>query len=251
MLAANYGVVVDVDYALEGVAVSNASIRYTVWPCGTLRVDFRAHIDKSVGGVPRAGIEFTVPAGFEDLRYFAHGPNQSYSDMMMAGAPGVYDSTVEAQHFPFNPPSECGGHEDARWLALSRADGRTLRVRGLSRFHFDAHHNTVADYQRARHEHELARRPETYLHIDAAHEGNRLQHGLVHGNRQPRMAVGRRFRGELHTGRRMTAGPAATTSRARRRASRPLPRSRTVMKSTRPINCGAPSDRMDHLGGYR
>ena len=91
--------------------------------------------------------------------------------MMMAGAPGVYDSTVEAQHFPFNPPSECGGHEDARWLALSRADGRTLRVRGLSRFHFDAHHNTVADYQRARHEHELARRPETYLHIDAAHEG--------------------------------------------------------------------------------
>ena len=47
----------------------------------------------------------------------------------------------------------------------------TLRVRGLSRFHFDAHHNTVADYQRARHEHELARRPETYLHIDAAHEG--------------------------------------------------------------------------------
>lgn len=171
VLAADYGVVVDVDYALEGVAVSNASIRYTVWPCGTLRVDFRAHIDKSVGGVPRAGIEFTVPAGFEDLRYFAHGPNQSYSDMMMAGAPGVYDSTVEAQHFPFNPPSECGGHEDARWLALSRADGRTLRVRGLSRFHFDAHHNTVADYQRARHEHELARRPETYLHIDAAHEG--------------------------------------------------------------------------------
>ena len=162
----------------------------------------------------------------------------------------MYDSTVEAQHFPFNPPSECGGHEDARWLALSRADGRTLRVRGLSRFHFDAHHNTVADYQRARHDTSWRAARDIPAHRRRA-RGHRLQHGLVHSNRQPRMAVGRRFRGELHTGRRMTAGPAATTSRARRRASRPLPRSRTVSEIDPPINCGAPSDRMDHLGGYR
>lgn len=168
--AAN-GVVVEADYALKGVAASRACVRYTLRPSGALQVDFRAHIDRSLGGVPRAGVEFTVPEGFEQLRYFAHGPNQSYSDMKLAGAPGVYESTVEAQHFPFNPPSECGGHEDARWLELKRADGRTLRATGLGLFHFDVHHNTIADYQRARHEHELKRRPETYLHIDAAHEG--------------------------------------------------------------------------------
>jgi hypothetical protein len=76
---------------------------------------------------------------------------------------------VSEQHFPFSPPSECGGHEGARWLSLSRADGRGLRVRGLSPFHFDARRNTVADYLAARHDHELPARDGTALHLDAAH----------------------------------------------------------------------------------
>ena len=42
---------------------------------------------------------------------------------------------------------------------------------GVGRFHFDSHHNTVADYQAARHEHELKRRAEVTLHLDAVHEG--------------------------------------------------------------------------------
>ena len=36
-------------------------------------------------------------------------------------------------------------------------------------FHYDIHHNTVADYQNAKHEHELIRRAEGFLHLDAAH----------------------------------------------------------------------------------
>ncbi|MBQ4321983.1 MAG: hypothetical protein IJC35_07060, partial [Oscillospiraceae bacterium] len=33
----------------------------------------------------------------------------------------------------------------------------------------DVHHNTVRDYREAKHEHELIRRPDAYLHLDAAH----------------------------------------------------------------------------------
>ena len=35
----------------------------------------------------------------------------------------------------------------------------------------DIHHNSIDDYKNAAHEHELIRRPESYLHIDAAHSG--------------------------------------------------------------------------------
>ena len=47
--------------------------------------------------------------------------------------------------------------------------GRALLVRSAAPIHFDAHHYSVADCQRARHDHELPRRPETVLHLDAAH----------------------------------------------------------------------------------
>ena len=56
-----------------------------------------------------------------------------------------------------------------RWLELADADGRALTIRTAQDAHFDARHSQIADYFAARHEHELRRRPETYLHIDAAH----------------------------------------------------------------------------------
>lgn len=164
-------VTVELSYVLGGVPGSRAGVRYTVYASGALRVDFDAHMDKALGALPRAGLEFTVPAGFEALRYYGLGPGASYSDMKLACVPGVFATTVEAQHFAFNPPSECGGHEETRWLELGDGAGHALRVTGVGRFHFDAHHNTVADYQAARHEHELKRRAEVTLHLDAAHEG--------------------------------------------------------------------------------
>jgi beta-galactosidase len=78
---------------------------------------------------------------------------------------------VADQHFPFVPPAECGGHEDTRWLTLTHADGRTVRVEGAALFHFDARHASIADYRGAAHDHELPRRPETFLHLDARHAG--------------------------------------------------------------------------------
>ena len=163
-------VTVEIEYALKGVSASEARVRYTVYPDGEIRVDFSAHIDRSVGGVPRAGLEFTVPAGFEQLDYYGYGPNSSYPDMKLSSAPGEYSSTVDAQHFPFNPPSECGGHESTRWLTLTNAQTH-IKISAAKPFHFDAHHSTIKDYQQARHDHALPRRPETTLHIDAAHEG--------------------------------------------------------------------------------
>lgn len=168
-IAAANGVVIEAEYALENIALSRAGIRYTIYPDGAMRFDFTAHIDSSVRGVPRVGLEFITAEGFERLRFFGRGPNQSYPDMKLAAALGLYESTVEAQHFPFNPLGECGGHEETRWLTLSCADGRSIKVTGAGSFHFDAHHSSISDYMTARHEHELIRHKETFLHVDAAH----------------------------------------------------------------------------------
>ena len=54
-------------------------------------------------------------------------------------------------------------------VILENEAGTKLRVSSAEPFHFDVHHNTIEDYQKARHEHELVRRVESFLHIDAAH----------------------------------------------------------------------------------
>lgn len=141
---------------------------YTLEQAG-LRVDYSIRVDPSYRVVPRVGLTFAVPQGFEALRYYGYGGVENYPDRMLAARLGEFDSTVEAEHFAFVPPAESGGHEGARWLELSNPEGGRLRIEGAAPFHFDAHHNTPQDYRAARHEHELIRRPETFLHIDAAH----------------------------------------------------------------------------------
>jgi beta-galactosidase len=144
-------------------------ICYIVYGSGKVDISFISDIDEFYGALPRVGVEFVVPAGFESLEYYGCGSNESYPDRHLSAPLGVYHSTVEQQHFAFVPPAENGGHEKTRYIMLTNEEGRALRISSGKPFHFDIHHNTIEDYQEARHEHELVRREEAYLHIDAAH----------------------------------------------------------------------------------
>ena len=134
-----------------------------------VRVEFSFNASDSCKLFSRVGMRLEIPEGFEDISYYGYGPGESYSDRLEGTELGVYDSTVEEEHFPFIPPSENGGHEGTRWIKVKNAEDRMLYIRGDRPFHFDIHHSTAEDYREARHDHELIRRPEAYLHIDAAH----------------------------------------------------------------------------------
>ncbi|HHW48387.1 MAG TPA: DUF4981 domain-containing protein [Clostridiaceae bacterium] len=128
-------------------------------------------INQSLLDLPRVGMEIVIPEGFENLEYYGLGPVENYRDRKQAARLGVFKSRVEKEHFPFIPPSENGGHEETRWLSLSSENGRMIKIASPIPFHFDVHHNTIDDYKNAKHEHELVRRKESYLHIDVAHSG--------------------------------------------------------------------------------
>jgi beta-galactosidase len=138
---------------------------------GSLTVDATHHMDESLGDLPRVGMELVLPEGFEAFRYFGRGPGENYRDRLLSARLGVFESTIAAEHFPFIPPSENGGHEQTRWISFQNGNGATLEVRADIPFHFDVHHSPIQAYRAAGHDHELARHPQSWLHIDAAHAG--------------------------------------------------------------------------------
>ncbi len=147
----------------------SGTVAYTMDGEGQLKVSADFHIDRSYEAIPRVGLEMTVAAGFEQLEYFGRGGNESYPDRILSAPLGVWKSTVSGEHFPFVPPSENGGHEEMRWMTLTHGDGGGISIRSKQPMHFDVHHSTVEDYKTAMHDHELVRRPESTLHLDAAH----------------------------------------------------------------------------------
>ncbi|MCL2700935.1 MAG: DUF4981 domain-containing protein [Phycisphaerae bacterium] len=150
---------------------ARSEIEYTIAGDGKIRVDAQIDIDRDLVHVPRVGVSLTLGEGFDRLEWLGRGPGENYRDRKDHTLMGMHKATVADQHFAFIPPSECGGHEDVRWMQLADADGRRVRVTSPTPFHFDARHASVADYADARHDHELPRRPETFLNLDYRHAG--------------------------------------------------------------------------------
>ncbi|MDR0475174.1 MAG: DUF4981 domain-containing protein [Treponema sp.] len=159
------------DFVMEGGAVPAVygRLAYTFDASYKITLACQFHVDSSIVAIPRAGIEFILNEGFEDIEYYGYGPIENYPDRMLSGILAAHRSNVSVEHFPFVPPSECGGHEKTRWLKIARHGGGSVKVSSAAPFHFDARHNSVEDYISAVHDHELIRRKETFVHIDAVH----------------------------------------------------------------------------------
>lgn len=144
---------------------------YLITGDGKVKVNTSFNIDPTLKDLSRVGVELVIPGGFEKLEYFGLGPIENYSDRKKSAKMGVFENDIEGEHFAFIPPSENGGHEETRWVTVTNSKGRVLKITASIPFHFDIHHNTIDDYKNAKHEHELIRRQESYLHIDCAHSG--------------------------------------------------------------------------------
>lgn len=118
--------------------------------------------------LPRLGLELTVPGALGRAEYLGYGPMENYADRMVAPRFGHYEAAVDELGFDYAPPSENGGREGTRFLALRGTDA-ALEVRAEAPFHFDASRHTTDDLKGALHTHELPPRDAITVHLDAYH----------------------------------------------------------------------------------
>ncbi|WP_167957250.1 glycoside hydrolase family 2 TIM barrel-domain containing protein [Anaerosporobacter faecicola] len=154
--------------ALETIQVRTT---YTASNDHSLHVTMQFLVPSSLPTLPRVGAQFILPADFETITYFGRGPLENYCDRKTSSLLGVYESTVTNEHVPYLPPSENGGHEDTHWLCIRDNKGHQIKFTTAGTFHFDIHHSSIEDYQKATTEEELHIHQKSYLHIDAIHGG--------------------------------------------------------------------------------
>jgi beta-galactosidase len=162
---------------IDDVLETGAGIRIvhrrtaTVGRAGAIAVDEVVTIPPEIGDVPRVGVVLEAPAGLERLAWFGTGPHETYPDRARSGIVAVHRSTVDEQTVPYIRPQENGGHAGVRWLELGDDAGRGLRLAMDPPAQVSATHHRAEDLAAATHHEELTPRPETVVHIDAAHRG--------------------------------------------------------------------------------
>ncbi|MCB0036971.1 MAG: DUF4981 domain-containing protein, partial [Anaerolineales bacterium] len=82
--------------------------RYTVYDSGDVWLENTVEADKKLPSLPRVGINWSMPAGFEQVTWFGRGPHENYSDRKEGAAVGLYDGTVAGQYVPYIMPQENG-----------------------------------------------------------------------------------------------------------------------------------------------
>ena len=101
-------------------------------------------IHEGLPPMPRIGLELRLPGRMDQMAWFGRGPHENYVDRKLGAGVGLYHSRVADQFTPYVYPSECGGREDVRWVALTDDAGQGLLVLGLDPLHMACEGRLVA-----------------------------------------------------------------------------------------------------------
>lgn len=121
--------------------------------------------------VPRLGLLFSLPGGFDDVEWYGRGPGETYVDSFEGSAIGVFSSSIDGLQTPYPVPQENGNHVQTRWLSVGGERMPRLRVEGMPEFDFTARRWKSHDLQRATKPHELADSGRVWLNIDHRQQG--------------------------------------------------------------------------------
>ncbi len=165
-------VLVTVSQSLPNAAGSVWTTAYHIYGSGDVVVNatFRPGSGK-LPVLPRLGMQMTLPPGFERIRWFGPGPQETYRDRKDA-AVGIYEGSVRDQFCGlYVEPGESGNKVDVRWAALLGPKGFGLLVTGQPLVSVNALPFTTDDLQQAEHPYELPYRETVTLNIDLNQQG--------------------------------------------------------------------------------
>jgi beta-galactosidase len=147
-------------------------IRYQLAHAGVVEVENLFRVPGELPDLPRLGVVFCLPPGYDRLQWLGRGPHESYADRRAGAAIGCFENTVANEYVPYIVPQEHGNHTDVRWLKLCDESGRGLAVEAVGDLlEYSASHFTAEDLSVATHTNELQPRSEVILNLDCFQRG--------------------------------------------------------------------------------
>ena len=137
---------VKTNYKLKNIK-SDFSMLYVVYPNGKIEVSAKFNYGGNLkdAEMPRFGINFNIPAQFDNATWYGRGPHENYIDRKSSAFVGYYESTVDNLKFDYSRPQENGYRTENRWLRMVNVDGTGFEIKGNPLFSFGAHFNTIED----------------------------------------------------------------------------------------------------------
>ncbi len=162
-------VTVDLDLLVKE---ATETLTYTLRRDGTLRLDAVLQSGAHTPEMPRIGLQFALPAAWNEIRWYGRGPQENYSDRNTGADVGLYSARVSNWITHYVRPQENAERTGVRWVSFSSAAGRGLRVATAGApVSVAAWPYSMAELARAKHDYELPSNGPVTVSVDGAQMG--------------------------------------------------------------------------------
>ncbi len=106
---------------------------FTVFADGSVRVKSNYHGAANLPQMPIFALSFKVSADYDQLEWYAMGPEENYSDRAAGARLGVFKNTVADNLSGYVKPQESGNRTGVRWVNLTNREGQGIKIASTSR----------------------------------------------------------------------------------------------------------------------
>jgi beta-galactosidase len=155
------------NFSFPDVGSSKMKLTYTVYGSGDIVVNYTFNPDGSKSYIPNVGTLFTVPGGYEKVRYFGRGPDENYMGRNRGSFMGLYSTYADSMTVMYMEIGETGQRTDVKWATLTNEKtGKGLMIVGNPRMEFSAQHYTPEQLTNVKLPWELKRDKDITLRVD-------------------------------------------------------------------------------------
>ncbi|PAE43173.1 glycoside hydrolase family 2 TIM barrel-domain containing protein [Bacillus sp. 7884-1] len=106
---------------------------YTVYPDGSVRVKSEYKGADNLPQLPIFAVSFKVPADYDQLEWYAMGPEENYSDRAMGAKLGIFKNQVSDNLSGYVMPQESGNRTGVRCVSVTNRNGQGIRISSVTK----------------------------------------------------------------------------------------------------------------------
>ena len=147
-------------------------LEYYVYPDGRVNVSYKLNIAEKTLEPLRVGLQGQIARTCDNISYYGRGPQENYSDRRDGIFLGTWKSSVEDMMVQYVYPQENGNRTSVRWIAMTDAKGKGIKVLGERPLSVSVWNTTQQELHSARHIGEPAVLEDAFtLNIDLVQTG--------------------------------------------------------------------------------
>lgn len=148
---------------------AGAAVEYTLLADGRIRLSMQG--SGKILQMLRFGLYAGICPELSNVEWYGRGPEESYCDRKTGQRIAIHRSTPDKLFHPYVRPQENGNRTDVRYVQLTDADGKGVRIRTDGVMEFSCLPYSPSELDSAEHLHELHKDDFLSLHLDAKQRG--------------------------------------------------------------------------------